>query len=527
MTKIKVAIIVDNMKLAKWQSDALDYASDYLSIDLILNCKNTKNNNKYIKYFGYYLLNLFSLRNYLTKKLTILKNYKVINFESNFEGEWQRIPKDILTQAASRDIRVVIKFGMNLLKIDEDSSLDILSFHHGDPEEFRGRPAGFYELHSNSDRVGIVVQSLTNKLDAGKIFARAYCKIYHHSYRKTAINFYKISQYLLRRAIINYIDNNPIYLNNIGQIYRLPNNTTVFRFTLKLSFRKIRRLVYGAFYEKKWNIINFPNTDFEDSLRLSIKDGDIPLFGLEHCFYADPFFNSKGDKFFFEALNPLTGLGEIFQADYEKGNHIQRLLAGDGKHFSYPFVFADRDKEYMLPEVASHSSPFLLSEPFESSPKYFIEGLEELRLLDATLCIEDNVYYIFGGLKKSAADCLYLFFSDNLFGPYEHHPLNPIVIDPRSSRMGGRIIRLNGNLFRFGQNNCYGYGNGLTINKIKSLSKMVYCEEPTGSILYEDACGPHTIDIHGKSTLLDFYHDKFSLLAGYRRLVSAGISIIL
>ena len=33
---------------------------------------------------------------------------------------------------------------MNLLRIDENLKLPpILSFHHGDPSKYRGRPAGF------------------------------------------------------------------------------------------------------------------------------------------------------------------------------------------------------------------------------------------------------------------------------------------------------------------------------------------------------------------------------------------------
>ena len=36
---------------------------------------------------------------------------------------------------------------MNLFKINKKLiNLPILSFHHGDPSKYRGRPAGFYEI---------------------------------------------------------------------------------------------------------------------------------------------------------------------------------------------------------------------------------------------------------------------------------------------------------------------------------------------------------------------------------------------
>lgn len=179
-----------------------------------------------------------------------------------------------------------------------------------------------------------------------------------------------------------------------------------------------------------------------------------------------------------------------------------------------------------MPEVASHSSPFLLTNPFEESKRKYLLGLENLRLLDATLFLKDNVYYLFGSQRENSADCLNLFFSDNLLGPYVNHPLNPVVIDPKCSRMGGRLIQSKGKLYRFGQNNCYEYGNGLSINEVKILTKNTYYEEFVGSINFEDVCGPHNIDVSDKSVVIDFYENNFSLFAGYRRLIALSVSII-
>lgn len=41
MKKLKSALILDNLKLAKWQKYALKEASDILDIKIILICKNT------------------------------------------------------------------------------------------------------------------------------------------------------------------------------------------------------------------------------------------------------------------------------------------------------------------------------------------------------------------------------------------------------------------------------------------------------------------------------------------------------
>ena len=66
--KKKAALIVDDMYLRKWQLDALEIAKENVEIKLIINCQNTYSKRKYIRNFFYYILNIFSLKNLLTKK---------------------------------------------------------------------------------------------------------------------------------------------------------------------------------------------------------------------------------------------------------------------------------------------------------------------------------------------------------------------------------------------------------------------------------------------------------------------------
>ena len=70
--KIKTAIIVDNLSLMKWQKDALEEVKKKIDVVLILNCRNTKNKKQLFKNFFYYILNIFSLKNYLSKKSKIV-----------------------------------------------------------------------------------------------------------------------------------------------------------------------------------------------------------------------------------------------------------------------------------------------------------------------------------------------------------------------------------------------------------------------------------------------------------------------
>lgn len=519
--QIRAALIVDNLLLTEWQKRALEEASEYLDISLVLSCQNTKTKKRFIKNFAYYVLNFLSLKNDLTRKTTYkIKNAKVVNFNSIYNGMWQSIPLEVSQQIKSENIKLIIKFGMSLLKIDDSiSDFDILSFHHGDPEYYRGRPAGFYELYNNTERVGIIVQKLTNQLDAGDILIREYSKIYHYSYKKTARNFYLNSQVLLRKALINYLSNKNVVIPKFGQNYRLPSNKVVVKFALKMIYRKIIRILYGLFFEKKWNIIKLGFKGVNNINDISIRDGQIPKIKKGYSFYADPFFNKNGDKIRIEALNSINGLGEIIEIDSNDFS-ISTNITLKGEHYSYPYSFIDDGIEYILPEVASHSSPYLLKEPFDITLKKPLEGLDNIRLVDSTLIRYKGMYYLFGGKAHLAADNLYLYISENISGPYRPHPQNPIVMDPKSARMGGRIYCYEGKIYRFGQDNCYGYGSKITVNEIEELSSNLFSEKKVGCIAFNDARGPHTLDINGDSMILDFYVDKFSIFAGCRRIAA-------
>ena len=86
---------------------------------------------------------------------------------------------------------------MGLLRIeDEYQQLPILSYHHGDPSSYRGRPAGFYEIFNGEKTTGIIVQRLSNELDAGVILAFAESKIVNFSYKN-----YHVGSFFMQKSL--------------------------------------------------------------------------------------------------------------------------------------------------------------------------------------------------------------------------------------------------------------------------------------------------------------------------------------
>lgn len=351
---LQAAIIVDNMSVAKWQMKALESALDQIEVKLVLSCTNTAPKRDYVKNILYYILNYFTLRNGQTKRIYLnMFAEKTVSFESIYEGNWQKIPSKILGHLAIHNIDVVIKFGMNLLRVDEELiKHKTLSFHHGDPSCFRGRPAGFYEILSESSSVGIIVQEISNEIDSGRVWALAKSKVHKNSYRKTAISFYRNSEHLLRKAIINLQNDNPIEIASDGVIYSLPGNGLVMKFLLATLLRAISNFLYGAFIEKKWNVGVKDYLEANETKKINLCDVRCAKIPPKYIFYADPFFSRDGD-IRLEALDRITGFGEITEIDI--ASMEQKYTCLKGAHYSYPFSFFIAGKEFIMPEVATHS----------------------------------------------------------------------------------------------------------------------------------------------------------------------------
>ena len=409
---------------------------------------------------------------------------------------------------------------MNLLRVsDEISHYHILSYHHGDPSKYRGRPAGFYEILNGEKSIEIIVQRLSNELDAGDVYAFAELKIINYSYKRTALNFYSISRCLLRKALVNLALNASLEITRNGNIYKLPGNFVVLKFIIKTLKNLFARIVYGGFYEKRWRValsdseINFEAYNFLKTASFQ----EIPILD-KYNFYADPFFSIDDSKIRLEALEKQTGLGDILEIDVSDLKRQEVILTG--KHYSYPFALELNGGEFLLPEVASHSPQYIYSVNKGVNSKWNLNGLENYRIVDATLHRKDSYWYLFFGFNHDAHTVLNLWISDDIAGEFKPHANSPICLSPGSARMGGNIILKNENIYRLGQNNEGEYGESLTILKITEITPKSYNEAPCGSISMSNFKDPHSLAINPKTNkvVLDYYNDQFSIFAGVRRL---------
>jgi len=85
-----------------------------------------------------------------------------------------RFPDDAIETIRSRKLDVLLRFGFNILRGDilQAVQYGVWSFHHGDPDFYRGGPAHFWEMYERNPLSGAVLQILTEDLDAGRMLGK-------------------------------------------------------------------------------------------------------------------------------------------------------------------------------------------------------------------------------------------------------------------------------------------------------------------------------------------------------------------
>lgn len=515
---MKIGVIVDGMNVARWQARALRELACADEI-VLYNNRAPAPARRRLANALYYALNLFTVRNPLTRAVPLggddPRIVRIVDFEAERDGAWQRLPEALLGEIAGDRPAAIVKFGLNLLRVPGPDRLaaPILSYHHGDPELYRGRPAGFWELLHGRRTMGQMVQILSNRLDAGAVVAFAETKVHAHSYRATLIEAYRTSPLLLGRAIANAVAGTPVEKPVGGPNYRLPANMTVLRLIARLARRKIARLAYGALFEKRWQVSTAPAT-IEDQLPDPARWHTLP-HPRGYTFLADPFFAPDG-SLLVEALNAASGKGEILRL---RDGEAPVRLSDPAVHHSYPAQVEQDGSHYVVPETAIDWAPraHLWDAEWDDGVELDIAG--QPRLVDPTFLRHEGRLYLFANLLEEGSGVLRLWMAPSLFGRFEEHPASPIRMSPLGSRMAGEIVAgPDGRLVRLGQDDSGGYGDGLVRFEIETLDPRTYSERLTGRLRFDGIKGPHTLNFQGGIALFDWYRERFSPLAGIRRL---------
>jgi hypothetical protein len=233
-----------------------------------------------------------------------------------------------------------------------------------------------------------------------------------------------------------------------------------------------------------------------------------------HRFFADPFpARWQGRSFvFFEDLDHRVGKGIISAIEFDDTGPRGPVMPvlEEPWHLSYPFLIEHDGELWMIPESSGNNDVALYRcVDFPLRWERHATLLSGLELGDATIVRHNDRHYLFGTTRDGAggySDTLSIFHSQYLFGPWEPHAGNPIMVDRASARPAGNFVTLQGQLWRPVQDCSAGYGAALGLAEINELSPAAF-KQTVRQTLRPGSQWPgrklHTLNRSGRLEVID------------------------
>ena len=413
------------------------------------------------------------------------------------KGFVHRFPAPALEQIRAKNLDVLLRFGFGILKGDILSAAryGIWSYHHGDNEFYRGSPPHFWELYEHNPLSGVILQVLSEELDAGQVLCKSQFTTrptmsvsqneFAPYWGATDLVIRKLNElhrfgweHLLQRSVP------AVTYKGRRSLYRNPTNLEMARWLAPAIVKKAIERPFRKATVQHWRIgirLNTPPLYSRDS------DGSLRSFrwieSAKGHFWADPFVVEEENRrwVFFEDYVYAEKRARISCAEITPDGAAlspSPCLDDPQQHYSYPYVFRDGNEIFMAPEAAGSGSVDLYR--CEEFPGKWRRHSTLLRgkFTDPSIWQQDGLWWLMVTTADPDARCsaLYLFYAEALSGPWTMHPANPISTDVRNNRGAGRIVRADGRLIRPSQSCCPVYGYSFSLNEITKLSPTEYEE---------------------------------------------------
>jgi hypothetical protein len=241
---------------------------------------------------------------------------------------------------------------------------------------------------------------------------------------------------------------------------------------------------HGSHWRVGWRFVE-PGNDVWTRRDLSGTRWNVLADPVDH-FHADPFpLSWQGrDYLFFEDLDHKTekGIISVVAFDEEGRPGPSMPVLEEPWHLSYPFLMERGGQVFMIPE-SSVNRDIAIYRAVEFPLKWerhavLVEGVEAA---DATVVEHDGLFFMFAVVRDGIggySDTLAIWWSADLFGPWQPHPENPVLVDDRAARPAGNFVRQNGALYRPVQDCRRAYGSALGFMKVTRLDREGFAAHP-------------------------------------------------
>jgi hypothetical protein len=432
------------------------------------------------------------------------------------EGCGQRFPPEAVQAIRDRNLDVLLRFGFGFLKgeILHAARYGVWSYHHGDNDRYRGGPAHFWEVIERQAMSGVLLQVLTEELDAGLVLCKALLPTrqgistilnrqlpYWTGSSFVIRKLHELHQHGWERLRERAVPNRPV--EGRKRIYRPPTNAEV---VLRLLPR-----VAGRILARPWR------RDRVRHWRIALRAGPpcdpspgrpFPMEGFRFIesprghYYADPFLFRRDGRtwLFFEDYDYSAKRGVIGCAEVQADGRLAapRTALRRPYHLSFPFVFEDAGQIYMIPETGANRTVELYrATRFPAEWRQEAVLLSGAKALDTVMWREAGRYWFFVTIihPPGAGPQLFLFHADAPAGRWTCHPANPIASDARLARAAGAIFTTGSSRIRPSQDGSRDYGYAIHFREITRLSPSEYEERPLSTLppaWHKGLTGTHT-----------------------------------
>jgi hypothetical protein len=407
-----------------------------------------------------------------------------------------RFPPDAVDRVRALDLDVLVRFGFNIVRgeILDVPRYGIWSYHHGDPDSFRGGPAHYWEMVEHSPVSGAMLQVLTDELDGGLVLCKGlFSTTGTLSLAENRYGPYWGTQHFLIQKLNelhrygwDFVRSRaapPSVYAGRRSPYRTPTNSEFVGWTAKeIARRSVKRLARTE-TDTEWSValrrdgVPLPFDDAPDGVRQFRE-----LRNPAGRFLADPFLldGPEGtwlfvEDFAFDSRRAVISCGAVTE-----NGEIEGLLPclEMPHHLSYPHVFWHEGTAFMTPESEASGTVELYR-----ATRFPYEWVREttlirLRCVDPTVFRHHDRWWLFATHTAVPGQSVMtlLFHAPDLFGPWQLHRASPISADVRVSRSAGSILERDGQILRPGQDCSIRYGRALVWNRIDVLNELDYRE---------------------------------------------------
>jgi len=434
-----------------------------------------------------------------------------------------RFPEDALAAIRAAKLDVLIRFGFNILRggILDAARYGIWSYHHGDNDQYRGGPPYFWEIYERNPVSAVVLQRLTEQLDAGLILSKGYFATSQSS--SMSLNrrapYWGATTFVIQKLrelhergweTVEAAAVPPSPYRGRKAIYRAPTNREMLRWIGPVLTASARRRLLRGRRVQHWRLA------FRAGPQSAIDDGAAGLDGFRWIesppgrFFADPFLLERdGQRWvFFEDFDYASGRGHVSCAPIDRHDGLGAPIRVLDRpyHLSYPCVFSHDGELFMVPETWYNGAVELYRCRRFPDDWRLEKTLFQGRAVDTSVWIDKGRCWFFVTLLEphGYGSQLWVFHSESLTGAWTPHPASPLSTDVRTSRGAGAILQHNGRLLRPSQDCSAAYGQSFTLNEIQVLDPARYEERPAVRIgPVRGLVGTHTYGRLGEIEVVD------------------------